>query len=90
MPCPGYYQTHDFNSQKPIIPRSASQRCQKEPARMPLSPPQAKAEDLLRVTKPSLWLAAVTGLYLNIMRPRCISCTTASMGMLLDWMMSLW
>jgi hypothetical protein len=52
-------------------------------------PSQAKAEDLSRVTEPKLWLAAVLGLYLNIMRPRYISCTTASMGMLLDWMMSL-
>lgn len=34
-------------------------------------PAQVKAEDLLRVTKPRPWLKAVTGLYLNIMRPDC-------------------
>jgi hypothetical protein len=39
---------------------------------MPLTSRTRKAEDLWRVTKPISLLVAVPGLYLNIMRPKCM------------------
>jgi len=71
MPCPGYHQTHVFNSQEPIISPDACQRHPKQPACMPPFSRTRKAEDLWRVTKPFSLLVAVPGLYLNIMPPEC-------------------